>query len=77
MDGPSSEALTLIPFAILGVLLVFAGSQLAMMILDISERKELFVVVCMLTVTLASNLTYGFFVGLILANLFRYKRFSV
>ena len=75
-DGILS-VLTLIPFSILGVLLVFAGGQLAMMILDIQERKNLFVVVCMLAVTLAGNLTAGFIVGLILANLFRFKRFSV
>ncbi len=75
-DGILS-VVTLIPLSILGVLLVFAGGQLAMMILDIKERKNLFVVVCMLAVTFASNLTFGFVVGLVLANLFQFKRFTV
>lgn len=74
-DGILS-VLTLLPFSILGVLLIFAGSQLAMMILDIRDTKNMFVVVSMLAVTLAGNLTAGFVVGLILANLFRFKQFS-
>lgn len=74
-DGILS-VLTLLPLSILGVLLIFAGSQLAMMILDIRDTKNMFVVVCMLAVTLAANLTAGFVVGLILANLFRFKLFT-
>ncbi|MFH2058159.1 MAG: putative sulfate/molybdate transporter [Pseudomonadota bacterium] len=74
-DGILS-VLTLLPFSILGVLLIFAGSQLAMMILDIRDTKNMFVVVSMLAVTLAGNLTAGFVVGLILANLFRFKQFT-
>ncbi|MFH2093564.1 MAG: putative sulfate/molybdate transporter [Pseudomonadota bacterium] len=75
-DGILS-VLTLLPLSILGVLLVFAGGQLSMTILDVTDRKSMFVVVCMLALTLASNLTLGFIAGLILANLFRFKRFSV
>jgi SulP family sulfate permease len=75
-DGILS-VLSLMPLSILGVLLVFAGSQLAMTILDVKENKSLFVVVSMLAVTLASNLTAGAVVGLILANLFRFKRFNI
>lgn len=69
--------LSLIPLSILGVLLVFAGSQLAMTILDVKERKQMFVVVCILGVTLASNLAIGFGIGLLMANLLRSNRFSV
>jgi sulfate permease, SulP family len=36
--------LTLIPMAILGVLLFFAGVQLALTIADVKEKKELFVI---------------------------------
>lgn len=50
----------LIPLAIPGVLLLFAGSQLALTILDIRERREMFVVVTILGITLASNLAAGF-----------------
>jgi len=46
----------LIPMSALGVLLVFAGSQLALTILDLKGRKELFVPLMMVGITLASNL---------------------
>lgn len=59
--------LYLIPMAILGVLLVFAGSQLALTILDMDTRNDLFVVICIVAVTLAFNLAIGFIAGLILA----------
>jgi SulP family sulfate permease len=67
----------LIPMAILGVLLLFAGSQLALTILDIRERKEMFVVVTILGITLASNLAAGFMVGILLASLLRSPKLTV
>ena len=62
---------------LLGILLVFAGGQLAMTILDMLTRKELFVILLMLGVTLGSNLAAGFIVGLIVANLLRSEKLSV
>ncbi len=67
----------LIPMAILGVLLLFAGSQLALTVLDIKERKEMFVVVTILGITLASNLATGFMVGIVLAYLLRSQKLTV
>ncbi|MEE4111571.1 MAG: putative sulfate/molybdate transporter [Desulfobacteraceae bacterium] len=67
----------LIPMAILGVLLLFSGSQLALTILDIDERRDLFVVVTILGITLASNLAAGFMVGIVLAYLLRSKKLSI
>ncbi len=67
----------LIPMAILGVLLLFAGSQLALTVLDIKERKEMFVVVTILGITLASNLAAGFIVGIAIAYLLRSQKFTV
>jgi SulP family sulfate permease len=67
----------LIPMAILGVLLLFAGSQLALTIVDVSERKDLFVVVTMLGITLAANLAVGFLVGIVLAYLLRLEKLTV
>ena len=67
----------LIPMAILGVLLLFAGSQLALTILDIRERKEMFVVVTILGITLASNLAAGFMAGIVLAYLLRSPKLTV
>jgi SulP family sulfate permease len=67
----------LIPMAILGVLLLFAGSQLALTILDVKERKELFVVVVILGITLAANLAAGFAAGIVLAYLLRSEKLNV
>ncbi len=69
--------LSLIPMSILGILLIFAGSQLAMTILDVSGQKQMFVVVSILGVTLASNLAIGFAAGLVLAYMLKFKRLSV
>jgi len=54
----------LIPMSVLGVLLLFAGSQLALTIIDLKERKDLFVAIMMLGITLASNLAVGFVAGI-------------
>ncbi|SHF38665.1 sulfate permease, SulP family [Desulfacinum infernum DSM 9756] len=70
-------ASTLIPLAVLGVLLLFAGTQLALTILDMRERKDLFVVLVMLGITLASNLAAGFIVGILVAYLLRWKHLNV
>jgi SulP family sulfate permease len=70
-------ASTLIPMAVLGVLLLFAGAQLALTILDMRERKDLFVVLLMLGITLASNLAAGFIVGILVAYLLRWKHLNI
>jgi SulP family sulfate permease len=67
----------LIPMAILGVLLLFAGCQLALTILDVKDRKDLFVVVTILGITLASNLAAGFVAGIVVACLLRFGKLSV
>ena len=59
--------LFLIPMSILGVLLVFAGSQLALTISDMHTRHELFVIVSIVALTLAANLALGSIAGIILA----------
>ena len=57
----------LIPLSVLGILLLFAGSQLALTILDMKERKDLFVTLIILGITLASNLAVGCITGIALA----------
>ncbi len=64
LGGHVLAVVSLLPMALLGVLLLFAGSQLALSIIDIRERKELFVVLMILGITLASNLAVGFIVGI-------------
>ena len=69
--------LHLLPLATLGVLLLFAGSQLALTILDVKDRKDLFVVLLMLGITLASNLAVGFIIGIFLALALRSEKLNV
>jgi len=67
----------LVPMAVLGVLLVFAGSQLALTVIDMKERKDLFVVLIMLGITLASNLAVGFIVGIAVAYALKSDKLNV
>ena len=67
----------LLPMAILGILLIFAGNQLAMTLLDVTEKKDLFVTLFMLGITLASNLAVGFVVGLVLAYALRWEKLTI
>jgi len=67
----------LIPLAILGVLLLYAGSQLCMTMIDLMSRKDLFVAIVMLGITLATNLAVAFMVGMALAYALKSKRLSV
>ena len=67
----------LIPLAILGVLLLYAGSQLCMTMIDLMSRKDLFVAMVMLGITLATNLAVAFVVGTALAYALKSDRLSV
>lgn len=69
--------LYLVPMSILGVLLLFAGGQLALTILDLKARKELFVALMMLGITLASNLAAGFIIGILIAYALKSKKLKV
>jgi sulfate permease, SulP family len=67
----------LMPMAALGVLLIFAGSQLALTLLDLKTRKELFVPVIILSITLVSNLAVGFVTGIVIAYLLRSEKLKI
>ncbi len=73
----ATELLQLIPFSILGVLLFFAGTELMTMIKDLKDKKEFFVALTMLGITLISNLAYAFFIGLILHALIKRNIFKI
>jgi SulP family sulfate permease len=63
--------------SVLGVLLLFAGSQLALTMVDIRERKDLFVALVILGITLASNLAVGFVVGIATAYVLKSDKLTV
>jgi len=67
----------LLPMAILGVLLIFAGGQLALTVIDMKTRKDLFVSLLILGITLASNLAAGFLVGIVVAYVLKSERLNV
>ena len=69
--------LKLLPFSLLGVLLVFAGLQLALMIQDLRDRKDLFVALLMLGIALATNLGVAFIVGIIAAYALKSGKLAV
>lgn len=71
------NVLNLLPMSILGVLLVFAGSQLALTVMDLNTRKEYFTATLILGITLASNLAAGFIAGLVVARLLKWDKLSV
>ena len=67
----------LVPMAVLGVLLIFAGGQLALTVIDMKTRKDLFVSLLILGITLASNLAAGFLVGIVVAYVLKSERLNV
>ncbi len=67
----------LLPMSILGILLIFAGAQLTMTIMDLEHRKDYFVATLILGITLASNLAAGFIIGVAVAHLLRWKKLTV
>jgi SulP family sulfate permease len=76
--GPhAASLLSVIPLSVLGALLVFSGIQLSLMVLDVRRRRDLFVVLAMLIVALASNLAVGFVVGIALAYALRHPRLGI
>ena len=66
-----------LPMAALGVLLIFAGAQLTLTLLDMQTRKELFIPILVLGTTLASNLAAGFITGIAVAYILKWKRLSI
>jgi sulfate permease, SulP family len=67
----------LLPMSVLGVLLVFSGSQLTLTVMDLDRRKDYFVATLILGITLASNLAAGFIAGMIVAQLLKWDKLTV
>lgn len=77
LGADSVNFLHMLPMGVLGVLLFFSGSQLALTIMDVDTRTDLFVVVVMLGIALASNLAWAFGVGICLHHAFRKGGLSI
>lgn len=78
MFGDSVVAVArLIPMSVLGVLLFYAGSELALAVVDVDRREDLFIVVMIVGITMASNLALGFTTGTVVHYLIRWRRLTV
>ena len=69
--------INLLPLAVLGILLLFAGSQLCLTILDLTTRKDMFVSLVILGITLATNLAAGFLAGIAVAYIIKLEKLRV
>ena len=70
--------LTSIPNAVLGVLLLFAGLELAVLVRDVDDKKDLFVAFLIAGIALATtNMGIAFFAGIILASLIKAGRVEI
>ena len=67
----------LLPMSVLGILLLFAGSQLALTLLDLTLRKEMFVCLVILGITLAVNLAAGFLAGIAVAWVLKMEKLNI
>ena len=66
--------INLLPLSVLGILLLFAGSQLCLTIQDLTTRKDMFVSLVILGITLATNLGAGFLAGIAVAYLTKLEK---
>jgi SulP family sulfate permease len=69
--------LNLLPRSILGVLLVFAGIQLSLMIQDLRNKKDFFVALLILGLALAFNLGIAFLAGIALAYALKSEKIRI
>jgi sulfate permease, SulP family len=67
----------LLPMSALGILLIFSGAQLSLTLLDMNTRKEIFIPILVVGITLASNLAAGFLVGIAVAYALKSEKLNV
>ena len=76
--GPGiMDFFAVLPLSVLGVLLIFAGSQLGLTILDMKTRKDLFVCLLILSIAWASNLAAGFLAGIVVSKMLSSGKLSI
>ena len=73
----SSNVLHLLPMGVLGMLLFYAGAQLALTIQDVQTRSGLFIMMVMLGITMAANLAWAFGVGLCMNYIIEKGKISI
>jgi SulP family sulfate permease len=70
--------LSSIPYAVLGVLLLFAGIELALLVRDVDEKRDWFVVFLIAGIGLATtNMGIAFGAGIAADRLIRWARIGI
>jgi SulP family sulfate permease len=70
--------LSSIPYAILGTLLLFAGLELSLLIRDVKEKKDLFIVLMVAGIGFATtNMGIAIIAGLIIAKIINWKNLNM
>ncbi len=70
--------LSSVPNAILGVLLIFAGLELSLLIRDVKEKGDLFVTLLIAGIGLATtNMGIAFFTGIIVSRMIKWKNINI
>ena len=77
LGDQAMSVIYLVPISILGILLVFAGSQLALTIIDLKHKKDLFVALIILGITIATNLAAGFISGIAIAYILKNEKINI
>jgi SulP family sulfate permease len=70
--------LSSIPYAILGTLLLFAGLELALLIKDVKEKRDLFIVLIVAGIGFTTaNMGIAFIVGILIAQIIKWKDIQI
>jgi SulP family sulfate permease len=70
--------LSSIPYAVLGVLLLFAGIELALLVKDVDQRRDLFVVLLIAGIGLATtNMGIAFGAGIVADRLLKWAKIGI
>ncbi len=70
--------LSSIPNSILGILLLFAGIELALLIKDVTKKNDLFIVILIAGIGFSTtNMSIAFFVGIVVTYLIRWRKIEL
>ena len=70
--------LSSIPFAIFGTLLLYAGIELALLIKDVKEKRDLFIVLIVAGIGFTTaNMGIAFIVGILIAQIIKWKDIQI
>jgi SulP family sulfate permease len=70
--------LSSIPYAILGTLLLFAGMELSLLIRDVKDKKDLFIVFMVAGIGFATtNMGIALIIGLVIAKIINWKKLQI